>query len=125
MTDETRVEQKVAKQNHQDKLDAWYAESWVKKGALDQERAQQVCSSLPCVLHLLAHVFIVSSLPLFVLSHCVLRLSTAAFFLPSSHNCTVRIRNGPSGKKSAVTLSSASSLPRHKDRLKTQLSKLA
>jgi hypothetical protein len=41
VTDETRVEQKVAKQNHQDKLDAWYAESWVKKGALDQERAQQ------------------------------------------------------------------------------------
>jgi hypothetical protein len=41
VTDETRVEQAVAKANHQAKLDAWYDESWIKKAALDGERDQQ------------------------------------------------------------------------------------
>jgi hypothetical protein len=39
--DETRMQQAEAKSNHQDKLDGWYDESWVKKGALDNERDQQ------------------------------------------------------------------------------------
>jgi len=41
VTDETRQEQATAKAGHQDKLDAWYDESWTKKGALDDQRDQQ------------------------------------------------------------------------------------
>jgi hypothetical protein len=39
--EETKLEQAVAKSTHQDKLDAWYDESWVKKGALDDQRDSQ------------------------------------------------------------------------------------
>merc|ERR1719506_686669 len=39
--DETRLEQATAKSTHQDKLDAWYDESWVKKQSLDDQRDQQ------------------------------------------------------------------------------------
>merc|ERR1712093_383114 len=41
VTEETRQEQAVAKATHQAKLDSWYAESWEKKKALDDQRDQQ------------------------------------------------------------------------------------
>jgi hypothetical protein len=41
VTEETREEQAVAKATHQEKLDSWYAESWEKKHAINNEMARQ------------------------------------------------------------------------------------
>eukprot|EP00658_Telonema_sp_P-2_P040557 TRINITY_DN28_c0_g2_i1.p1 TRINITY_DN28_c0_g2~~TRINITY_DN28_c0_g2_i1.p1 ORF type:complete len:1025 (+),score=241.77 TRINITY_DN28_c0_g2_i1:2-3076(+) len=39
--DETRLEQKTAKEGHQDKLDSWYDQSWTYKASLDSEADAQ------------------------------------------------------------------------------------
>jgi hypothetical protein len=38
---QTQLEQSVAQSHHQDKLDAWFKESWALKGALNDERDKQ------------------------------------------------------------------------------------